>query len=518
MIIISDYAYFCSHNRVYCNVAKEKTTDSYDRIVKSTGLLGGVQGIVVVVNIVRTKLVSMLLGPTGFGITESFNRTLNLVKSTTDLGVPFSAVKTVSECKSSGADARLAESVLITRTWAFLTAMAGFLLCFLLAPLFSEWAFDGDKSYTVSFLMLSPMAAFSAINGGETAILKGTGMLRELAKSQLITVVATLCISIPLFWKFGLVGIAPSLVLVAFASMLVTCMYTFRAYPYRIRPFSGETLRKGFGMIKLGIFFTITSFFGAGAFSIIANYLMKYGNAEITGIYSAGYLLISYLGLFVFSAMESDYFPRLSAVNQDREKVNDLVNSQAEVAILLMAPMIVGFIVFLGLIVNLLLTTRFLEAIPMARLAVIGLAFKAMTTPLSYVSLAKGDSKTFMLQEVLYDVVFVAAVVGFFKWGGVTMTGAALTIAAIADMAIVYAITHIRYGITYSKRALSVFMAQLPIIAATWTALYYLDGVWQWVVSLALLAVSGAHSYYYLNKHTSFIRSLSDKVRNKLGL
>ena len=119
-------------------MGKEKTTDSYDRIIKYTGLLGGVQGIVVLVNIVRTKLVSMLLGPTGFGITESFNRTLNLVKSTTDLGVPFSAVKTVSECKSSGADESLRESVLITRTWAFLTAVAGMLLCVLLAPLFSD--------------------------------------------------------------------------------------------------------------------------------------------------------------------------------------------------------------------------------------------------------------------------------------------------------------------------------------------------------------------------------------------
>ena len=119
---------------------------------------------------------------------------------------------------------------------------------------------------------------------------------------------------------------------------------------------------------------------------------------------------------------------------------------------------------------------------------------------------------------MLYDIVFVAAVVGFFNFGGITMTGAALTIAAVADMLIVYAITHVRYGITYSKRALSVFMVQLPLIAATWAALYWLDGLRQWVVSLALLAVSMLHSYYYLNKHTSFIRSISDKVKNKLGL
>lgn len=499
-------------------MGRKETSDSYDRIIKYTGLFGGVQGIVVLINIVRTKLVSMLLGPTGFGITESFNRTLNLVKSTTDLGIPFSAVKTVSECKSSQVPGALEESLLVTRSWAFLTAATGMLLCLLLAPLFSYWAFEGDWGYTLSFLMLSPMAAFSAINGGEMAIMKGAGMLRKLAKSQLIIVAATLCISIPLFWKFGLQGIAPSLVLVSFASMAVTCRYTFSEYPYRIRPFSRDILTKGFSMIKLGVFFTITSFFGAGAFSIIANYLMKHGSAEVTGIYSAGYLLISYLGMFVFSAMESDYFPRLSAVNQDREQVNKLVNNQAEVAILLMAPMIVGFIVFLELIVHLLLTTRFFEAVPMARLAVIGLAFKAMTQPLAYVSLAKGDSKTFMLQDVLYDVIFVASVVGMFKYGGITMTGTALSVAAVADMVIVYFITHSRYGITYSKRAIKVFLLQLPLIAATWAASTYMVGVWQWVTGVLLLVVSSLHSFYHLRKHTSFIRSISSRVGKKIGL
>jgi O-antigen/teichoic acid export membrane protein len=493
-------------------------SDAYDRIIKYTGLFGGVQGIVALITIVRTKLVSMILGPTGFGINESFNRTLNLVKSTTDLGVPFSAVKNVSECKGSGVPGSLEESVLVTRTWAFLTAIAGMLLCILLAPAFSYWAFEGDWGYTLSFLMLSPMAAFSAFCGGETAIMKGSGMLRQLAKSQLIIVVATLCISVPLFWKFGLRGIAPSLVMVSFASMVVTCSYSFRAFPYRIRPFSGSTLKKGFGMIRLGVFYTITSFFGAGAFSIIANYLMKYGNAEVTGIYSAGYLLISYLGLFVFSAMESDYFPRLSAVNHEKEKVNELVNRQAEVAILLMGPMVVGFIVFLGLIVSLLLTEKFAEAVPMARIAAVGLLFKAATQPLSYVSLAKGDSRTFMLQEVIYDFVFVASVVCFFKYGGVTMTGTALTIAAVMDLVVVYCITHSRYGVVFSRQAITVFLIQLPLILASWITVSVVPGIWKWVAGVLLLGISLFYSLHYLKKHTSFLRTVGDKVSKKLRL
>ena len=103
------------------------------------------------------------------------------------------------------------------------------------------------------------------------AIMKGTGMLRELAKSQLITVFATLCISLPLFYFFGLRGIVPSLVMVSFASMVITCSYSFRSFPYRIKPFSRATLVKGFGMIKLGIYFTITS--------SVSNYRREHGRS-----------------------------------------------------------------------------------------------------------------------------------------------------------------------------------------------------------------------------------------------
>ena len=490
-------------------------SDAYDRIVKYTGLFGGVQSIVVLITVVRTKLVSMILGPTGFGINESFNRTLNLVKSTTDLGVPFSAVKSISECRESSETGFLEEKVLVTRTWAMITAMAGMMLCILLAPIFSYWAFEGDRSYTLSFLILSPMVAFSAVNGGETAILKGSGMLGQLARSQLVTVVATLLISVPLLWKFRLQGIAPSLVLVSFVSMIITCCYSFRRFPYKVRLFSMNTLAKGFGMIKLGVFFTITSFFGAGSFSVIANYLMKYGNAEVTGIYSAGYLLISYLGMLVFSAMESDYFPRVSAVNQDREKIIQLANHQTEVALLLMSPMVVGFIVFSGLIVSLFLTPKFSEAVPMARIAAIGLLFKCMTQPLSYISLAKGDSRTFMLQEVLYDVVFVLTVLLFFNMGGVTMTGLALTVAAVMDMVIVYLISHARYGIVLSRYAVKVLLLQFPLSLAALMVSWLVPGVWGWMAGFVLLAVSSCYSLHHLKKHTSFIRSVEDKVRKR---
>lgn len=491
--------------------------DSYDRIVKYTGVFGGVQGLVVLITAIRTKIVSVLLGTVGFGINESFNRILNLVKSTTDLGVPFSAVRTISANYDCDDEGHLGESVLVTRSWALLTAIAGALLCATLSPLFSLWAFDGDTGYTLSFLLLSPAVAFSIVNGGEMAVLKGIRRLRDIAMSQLVTVVLTLCVSVPVLWILGLRGLVPSLVLVSLASMVVTCRFSFRAFPYRVTMLNRQVLRQGFDMIRLGVFFTVASFFGAGAFSVIANYLMKYGGAETVGAYSAGYTLMSYLGMFVFSAMESDFFPRLSSVSSDRLKSNELVNNQIEVALLLMVPMVVGFMVFLEPIVTLFLSSKFVDAVPMAQLAALSLFFKAATQPMAYMSLSKGDSRTFLLQEVLYDLFLVAAVVVCFSLGGLKYVGLAIALAGLTDMIVVGTIVYVRYGFRLSDAARAVLL-KLPLpLTATYFCITVCAGWSRWCIGIVMLLATLVFCYVELKRRTTFIDAIRQKIEKKLG-
>ena len=47
-------------------------TGGYLHILKYTGLFGGVQGLNVLIGIVRNKLVAVLLGPQGVGLTLLF--------------------------------------------------------------------------------------------------------------------------------------------------------------------------------------------------------------------------------------------------------------------------------------------------------------------------------------------------------------------------------------------------------------------------------------------------------------
>ncbi|MCQ2111224.1 MAG: oligosaccharide flippase family protein [Bacteroidaceae bacterium] len=493
-----------------------KADGAYDRIVKYTGVFGGVQGLVTLMTIVRTALVSRLLGTAGFGINESFNRTLNLVKSTTDLGLSFSAVRKISEYVEQDDRASLERSVLTVRSWALLTAVLGMLVCVLLAPLFSLWAFDGDAGYTLSFVLLSPVVAASAINGGEMAILKGARKLSQIALSQLLVVGCTFVISIPIFWYFRLSGLVLSLVLVSVASALVTCFFSFRSFPYRVSFLDRNVLRNGLDMIKLGVFFTIAAFFGSGALSAVANYLMTHGGAEVVGAYGAGYLLVSYLGMFVFSAMEADYFPRLSSVNAEKRAVNVLANRQVEVALLLMAPMVAIFMACLPLIVNVFLSARFADAIPMTRIAVLSLVFKAATQPLAYISLAKGDSRTFLLQEVLYDLFIVLAVIVCFNLGGLKLTGLALLASGVFDMIVVGTVTAVRYGFRYSWRAFKVMAVQGVLL----TCLYLCDGFfrtpWSGILEFFVAMTSAGYSVWILQSHTAFLQTFLEKIKRRL--
>ena len=71
--------------------------DSYSHVLKYTGIFGGVQGLNIVIGLVRNKLIALLLGPSGMGLASLFNSSINFVSQATNLGISFSAVKNISE-------------------------------------------------------------------------------------------------------------------------------------------------------------------------------------------------------------------------------------------------------------------------------------------------------------------------------------------------------------------------------------------------------------------------------------
>ena len=192
----------------------ENRDNAFKHILKYTGLFGGVQGLSILVALVRNKIVALLLGPMGMGLMSLFNSTVSFVSSATNLGLGTSAVKDISEAYAIENARALRHSVQVIRAWSFVTALLGLLVCAVFSPLLSRYTFGWGK-HTLHFLLLSPVVAMTAITGGELAILKGTRHLKGLASISIINVVLALILSVPLFVVWRVKAIVPSMVIVA---------------------------------------------------------------------------------------------------------------------------------------------------------------------------------------------------------------------------------------------------------------------------------------------------------------
>lgn len=477
---------------------ENENENHYRGVLKYMGLFGGIQGLNAAVGLVRNKLVALLLGPQGMGLSALFSSSVKLVGDSTNLGLGMSAVREISEAYSEGDAAKTEAWICTLRSWCMVTAVAGTALFALLSPLLNAMSSSGTD-HTLEFLLLSPLVGLTAVSGGETAVLKATRRLGKLARLSTYNVVVALVVSVALFWAFGMAAVAPSLLIVGALQTALTVACSYRFFPLRVSLRRG-VLARGLGVVKLGVAFVVAGVMGSGSEFIVRSFLARVGTEAAVGLYNAGYLVaVTYVGM-VFTAFETDYFPRLSAVCMRREPANGTVNRQAEVSVLLIAPMLLAVLLLLPLLLPLLYSGRFMPVLGMMQVATLSMLFRAVYLPVEYLTLANGHSKDYCLLESVNDACMVAFVLGGYHIWGLFGTGVGLCAASVVEVGVSVAYTYYKYGYRPSRSLLRYLAAQLPLVAAGYAVAVAADGVAYWVGGAATVAASAALSVLLLGK------------------
>ncbi len=478
----------------------QETRSSYRHILKYTGLFGGIQGLTILIGLVRNKLVAVLLGPSGVGLISLFNSTISFISSGTNLGLPTSSVKNISEAYEQQDKERLDSAICQVRTLAFLTAIFGMTVCAALGPLLNYFSFSwGD--HRLHFVSLSPIIAMMAITGGETSILKGIRKLRALAAVTIYNVIGALVTSVPIYYYYRTSGVVPSLVLAAIIQMLLTIGYSYRLHPPKIK-ISKNTLLQSKGMVVLGVAFMISGIFTTGADFAIRSFLSSYASLDELGLYNAGFMLTTVYAGMIFTAMETDYYPRLSALNNDIEGRTLAVNHQVEVTLLLISPMLVLFTIFLPVIIPLLYTNKFLPVVGMSQITILALYLRAMKLPVAYLTLAKGDSLAFLALEAYSAAIMVLSVVCGYKWLGLDGIGWGLLATGLIDIIVINTYARIRYCYKMSVSVVKFACLQLPIGWLTFGVERCLSGAVYWTAGGLLSVLSMGISLFLLRSRT----------------
>jgi len=472
---------------------------SYRQIFKTTSLFGGVQVYNILIQIIRSKVVAVLLGTTGMGVIGLLSSASLFISSLTNFGLGTSAVKNISEANGSGHADRVSTTIKVLQRLVWGTGLLGTILTIVFSPLISQLTF-GNKDYTTAFIWISVSLLFSQLSSGQLALLQGMRKLHFLAKANLSGSTLSLVVTLPLYYYWGFDGIVPGIIASSVVVMAASYFFSSKVPVAPVVLSASDTLKEGKNMLRMGFLISLSGLLTIGASYIIRAYIGRIGGLAEVGLYSAGFAIInSYVGL-LFSAMSSDYYPRLSAVASDNKKCIETINQQAEIAILILAPILVAFLIFIKWIVILLYSSAFVSVNGMLYWAAMGMFFKVASWTLGFIFLAKGASKLFFWNELISNVNMLILNLLGYHFMGLTGLGISFAVAYLLYLIQVFVVCKINYKFHFNHLFIRMFIVQFGLAIASFLTINYLRQPYTYMVGSALLVLSGWISLKELDK------------------
>ena len=442
------------------------TSDSkagYKSVFKATSIFGGVQVFNIAISLIRGKVLAVLIGTTGMGLNGLLMSSLTMLQKASGLGLSESAVRDISLANSSNDLTRLTHTYTVFSRWIWVSAAIGFILTIALSPLLSKIAF-GDNVHTISFIMLSVTFIFGALTGGTYTLLRGMRKIKDLAKANIVGAVAGFLVSLPIFYFFRIDGVVPAIIATSVITYLVS-IYFRKKVSLRIAAISlRDSFMDGKQMVSLGVILTVSSLLTAGVRFVINAYITKSGGLADLGIYNAGSSIMSgYVGI-VFTAMGTDYYPRLSGLMESGTEWKDVVNQQAEIVVLILGPILTLILLSAPILIRLLLSSEFLPATGFIVWATLSVLLRGIAWVSSFVIIAKGDNKLFLYTELAAQVWFLSLSFMFYKFMGTDGLGISLTLGYLLSAIMLFFVLKKQYGFSLSKAAYRLVFFYLALL------------------------------------------------------
>lgn len=490
-----------------------KDQSTYRQIMKATSLFGGVQVFKILIEIIRSKIIAILLGATGMGVAGLLTSTIAMISAFTNLGLGTSAVRDIATAHKTKDESKISLIITVFRKLVWFTGVLGALITLFLAPIFSKLTF-GNNEYTFAFIWLSLTVLFNQLTSGQVVLLQGMQKLKHLAKANVLGSLISLIASVPLYIYYKIDGIVPALIITSIFSLLIAKFFAKKIEINYTKVTTKEAINKGKGMIQLGIMLSLSSLITIGASYILRIFISNYGNIDQVGLYTAGFTIVSgYAGL-VFSAMSTDYYPRLSGVSSNNEMSKKIINEQAEIGTLVLAPFLTLFLIFINYLIIILYSSSFMPITGMVHWATLGIYFKVIGWSVAFILLAKGASKQFLWNEVIVNTyMFIFNILSYYFYG-LEGLGVSFFISYTLYSVQMYLMAKKKYQFAFSKQLYKIFSIQFSIGLLCFLSIKYLPLLWAYFLGIPLIFASFLYSYKELDKRIG-IKELLAKMKKK---
>lgn len=431
----------------------------YRSAFRSASIMGGASALNMAIGLVRAKAMAILLGPAGTGLMGLYGQVTGLTGTISNFGITSSGVRQIAEAAGTGNETRIAETDLTVRRVAFLTGSLGLALQLSLCWLLSQWTF-GDTAHWQAIAVLAVIPLLGALSGAQVARIQGLRRIGDLARQSVLGALAGTASGIALIWYFGFDGIVPQMIAVSAFGLALSFYFSRKIRIAKMKVPWRETVREAKALLGLGF-----SFMASGVSAMVGTYLISITIArklgiQANGLYIAAWSLSGLYANFVLNAMGADYYPRLTAVANNKAQLIPMVNRQAEISLLIAVPGIVGTLAFAPLAIHLFYSPAYAGAYEVMRWLILGVFLRLVSWPLGFILLAKGAARLFLVTEVLHQIIYIALVLVLIGPFGLAGVGAAFALLYVVYSVVILAIAVWKYEFRYSRQ-------YLPLLALT---------------------------------------------------
>ena len=488
--------------------------NSHKTILKATGIFGFAQVMKMIVGIIGSKFVAIFLGPIGIGTLGLLNNTISIIGSLTSFGLGITSVREVTLANSEKDENKFSERITVLQKLAIIIGFFGAIITLVFSKLLSIWTF-GTPDYYYWFVLLSVNFIISSLTTVRFSIMQGLRMVKSIAFSNVISSIFITIFSLPIYYFFKFNGIVAVILLSSLISLLVNYLFTRKV---RILPSELsflESIKNGIPLLKMGFLLSLNIIFGQICSYIIKIYLNGNGSSvEILGLFEvSSVILISYVGL-VFSAMGTDFYPRLTSIQNDNLKVKELVNDQIEIGLLLITPAITFLYLVAPFLIQLLYTKEFLGVILILKAALFAVIIKAIIWPLGFIILAKGETKLYFKQEIISDLFLLISTIVLYHFFGLVGIGIASFVQFSGYAFYILPVLKRKFEFNIRKETYKIIWISIAIGLLNCLMVFFLEYPFAHYPIVLIFLFSVVYSYKELDKRIN-IKSYYLKIRNK---
>ena len=464
---------------------------TFKRILNSSILMGGAQAISLVFAFIRSKLIAVLLGPAGIGINGLLTGYSGNIFALAGWGLGTTGIRSIAGASEEHKAAKYAAA----KKFGIQLSWLGLILTIILFIPVAHLTF-GNLDYSLEIFITGLGVPCLILTTIFTAVLQANGQTKTLAKIQIITAFISLVLGLPLIYFFKTIGIASALFISAVIPLLASWKFSkvYQPEPVPVDPADLAQLRKlGMAIMVTGLTYQLSAY-------AIRCILVEGMGIPAAGFYQAAWAISGALPGFIFSAMGTDFFPRVAAA-EDENKARELSEHQILAALILALPFLAAMLTMGKDTIHLLYSNQFDESIPMLSWLTWAIFLRLVSWTLSYWLLARGSSRTIIILDCAHNILLVVMTFFLIPFFGLIGTAMATIAGQIIYLIVMSIIVKKRSGKYLSSKTLGAILMAASLLFIAHVGTDYFTGRYFGVISTLIISAISAGLYYYISHY-----------------